>query len=68
MEIRHCVREDDIHIILKAFHDETYGGDFVDNRIGHNAVRMGYFWPTMFQEEKKYAQACDSFQRMGQPK
>ena len=68
MEIRRCVREDEIHIILKAFHDETYEGDFVDKRTGHNTLRMGYFLATMFQDAKKNAQACDSCQGMGQPK
>jgi hypothetical protein len=28
---------------------------------------MGYFWPTIFQDAKKYVQACDSCQCMGQP-
>lgn len=27
---------------------------------------MGYYWPTIFKDAKKYAQACDSYQRMGQ--
>ena len=29
-------------------------------------MRMGYFWPTMFQYAKKYAQSYDSFHRMVQ--
>ena len=45
LEIRHCVREDEIHIILKACHDEPRGGDFSDKSNGHKALRMGYFWP-----------------------
>lgn len=28
---------------------------------------MGYFWPTIFQDTKKYVQGCDSCQRLGQP-
>jgi transposase InsO family protein len=28
---------------------------------------MGYYWPTLFQDAKKYVQTCDSCQRMGQP-
>jgi hypothetical protein len=28
---------------------------------------MGYYWPTLFQDAKKYVQACDACQRMGQP-
>jgi hypothetical protein len=27
----------------------------------------GLFWPTLFQDAKKYVHGCDSFQRMGQP-
>jgi hypothetical protein len=28
---------------------------------------MGYYWPSVFKDVKKYGQACDSFQRMGRP-
>ena len=42
-------------------------GHFLDRRIGHKALRMGYYWPTIFMDAKKYVQTCDSFQRMGQP-
>jgi hypothetical protein len=28
---------------------------------------MGYYWPSLFKDVKKYVQACDSYQRMGQP-
>ena len=28
---------------------------------------MGYYWPTIFRDAKKYVHACDSCQRMGQP-
>ena len=41
LEIRICVREDEIFHILKACHDEPYGGHFVDKRTGHKALRMG---------------------------
>ena len=43
LEIRRCVREDEIHSILKACHDEPYGGYFGDKRTCHRALRMGYF-------------------------
>ena len=42
LEIRRCVREDEIFHILKAFHDKPCGGHFADRRIGHKALRMGY--------------------------
>ena len=28
---------------------------------------MGYYWPTIFQNAKKFVKGCDSFQRMGWP-
>jgi transposase InsO family protein len=28
---------------------------------------MGYYWPSLFKDAKKYVWACDSCQRMGQP-
>ena len=67
LEIRRCVREDEIFHILKACHDEPYGGHFVDRRIGHKVLRMGYYWPTLLRDAKRYVQSCDSCQRMGQP-
>jgi hypothetical protein len=66
-EIRRCVRDDEVYDLLKAFHDGPCGGHFADKRTGHKILRMGYFWPNIFQDAKKYVQACDSCQRMGQP-
>ncbi len=60
-----CIREDEIHDILKACHDETCGGHFANRRIGHKVLQMGYYWPTNFKDVKKYSQAWDSYQRMG---
>lgn len=28
---------------------------------------MGYYWPSIFRDARKYVTGCDSFQRMGQP-
>jgi hypothetical protein len=66
-EIKICVRDDDIYDLLKPFHDVPCGGHFSDKRTRHTILRMGYFWPTIFQDEKKYVQACDSCQHMSQP-
>ena len=54
LEIRRCVREDEIFHILKACHDEPCKGHFVDRRTGHKALRMGYYWPTLFRDAKRY--------------
>jgi hypothetical protein len=66
-EIRRCVREDEVYDILKACHDGPCGGHFADKRTSHKILRMGYYWPSIFKDAKKYVKACDSCQRVGQP-
>jgi hypothetical protein len=67
LQIRRCVRDDEIYDILKARHDEPYGGHFTDHRTGHKILQMGYYWPSIFRDMKKYVQTCDSCQQIGKP-
>ena len=62
MCIHRCISEDEIHDILKACHDEPCRGHFADRRTGPKVLQMGYYWPTIFKDAKKYAQACNSCQ------
>ena len=41
-------------------HINTY-----DKRIAYKVLRLGYYWPTLFRDAKKYIRSCDSFQIMG---
>jgi hypothetical protein len=66
-EIRRCIREDEVYDLLKACHDGPCGGHFAAKRTTHKILRMGYYWPSLFKDAKKYVQACDSCQRVGQP-
>eukprot|EP00253_Pinus_taeda_P006338 PITA_06338 len=66
-EIQRCIREDEVYDILKACHDGTCGGHFADKRTTHKVLGMGYYWPSLFKDSKKYVRACDSCKRMGQP-
>ena len=52
---------------MKACHEEPCGGNFADKRIGHKVLSTGYYWPTIFQDAKKFVKGCDACQRMGQP-
>eukprot|EP00253_Pinus_taeda_P011734 PITA_11734 len=67
MQIRRCVRQDEIFDILKACHDQPCGGHFSDRRTTHKVLHTGYYWPTIFKDAKKFVQACDSCQRAGCP-
>jgi hypothetical protein len=44
------VRDDEVYDILKACHDGPCGVHFDNKRIGHKILRMGYFWPTIFED------------------
>eukprot|EP00253_Pinus_taeda_P020172 PITA_20172 len=66
-EIRRCIGEDQIYDVLKACHDGPFGGRFADKRTTHKVLRMGYYWPSIFKDAKKYVRAYYSCQRMGQP-
>ena len=65
--IRRCIREDEILDILKGCHDKPYGGHFVDKRTAYKVLHLGYNWPTLFRDAKKYVRSCESYQRMGKP-
>jgi hypothetical protein len=56
-----------VYDLLKACHDGPCGGHFADKRTTHKILRMGYYWPSLFKDAKKYVKACDSYQRVGQP-
>jgi hypothetical protein len=61
------VRDDAVYDLPKTFHDGPCGGHFAAKRTGNKILRMGYYWPNIFQDVKNYVQACDNCQRMGQP-
>ncbi len=48
---------------MKACHDQPCGGQ----HTAHKVLHTGYYWPTIFKDEKKFVQACDSCQRAGRP-
>jgi hypothetical protein len=60
-EIQRCIREDEVCDLLKDFHDGPYGGHFDDKRTTHKILRMGYYWPSLFKDAKKYVQVCDNY-------
>eukprot|EP00253_Pinus_taeda_P006951 PITA_06951 len=54
MHIQRCVREDEILDILKACHDGPCSGHFANCRTRHKVLQMGYYWPTIFKDTKKF--------------
>ena len=52
---------------MKACHDEPCGGHFADKRTAYKILNLGYYWPSLFKDCKKYVRSCDICQRMGRP-
>eukprot|EP00253_Pinus_taeda_P035411 PITA_35411 len=65
--IRRCVREDEMLDILNACHDEPCDRHFADKRIAYKILSLGYDWPSLFKDAKKYVKRCDNCQRVGKP-
>ena len=51
--------------ILKASHDESCGGHFVNKRTSYKVLNARYYWPTLFKDSKTYVKSYDNCQRMG---
>lgn len=63
--IHRCVREDEIYGNLRAFHDESCGGNFAGKQTTYKILRSGYYWPSLFKDAKEYVLKCDRCQRIG---
>lgn len=65
--LRRHVREDEFFDTLVTCHDGPCGGHFAAKRIAFKVLQMGYYWPTLHQDMKKYISQCDWCHRMGKP-
>ena len=65
--IRICVRQDEVLDILKACHDEPCCVHFAEKRTAYKILNLGYYWPSIFKDSKKYVRSYDTCQWMGRP-
>jgi len=63
--LRRCVREEEFFDILLTCHDGPCGGHFAAKRIAFKILQVGYYWPTLHQDVRRYISQCDRCQRMG---
>jgi hypothetical protein len=52
--LRICIREDEVHDILHAFHDEPCGGHYATKRTTYKILQAGYYWPTLHRDAQQY--------------
>ena len=63
--LRCCVREEEVFDILLTCHDGPCGGHFAAKRTAFKILQVGYYWPTLHQDVRRYISQCDRCQRMG---
>ena len=61
--LRRCVSKAEVQPILVACHDSACGGHFLGQLTRQKILRVGYFWPTLFQDAHEYVRKCDAYQR-----
>jgi hypothetical protein len=53
--------------ILSEVHKAIVGGHYIGKEIAQNIMCIELWWPTLHKDAKEYLQACDIFQRVGNP-
>jgi len=54
-------------MILYESHEGIAGGNHVEKETMQTLLRIGFWWPPIFQDAKEYCKCCGIFQRIGKP-
>jgi len=57
-----CLTLDETDKVLKEFHAGDCGGHLYWKSTANKILRVGFYWPTLFADAKKYVTACHKFQ------
>ena len=63
--IRRCVGEKEIRAIVQHYHGMINGGHFSLQRTVAKILEVGFFWPTLFHDARKFVFSYDACQRSG---
>src|SRR4051812_15068146 len=63
--VRRCIPELEQQDILRQCHDSPYGGHHAGERTAHKVLQLGFYWPTLFKDARRYVLSCDKSQRVG---
>ena len=61
------IKEDKTYDILRACHDEPYGGHFAAKQTAFKKLATKYYWPNLHKDSTRYTKKCDKCQHMGKP-
>jgi hypothetical protein len=63
--MRRCVPEYEQQEILRKCHGSAYGGHHAGDRTAQKVLQLGFYWPTLFKDARKFILSCDECQRVG---
>ena len=63
--IRCSVPEHEQGQILRKCHSESYGGHHAGDRTAHKVLQSGFYWPTLFKDDRKFVLSGDERQMIG---
>ncbi|KAG8501079.1 hypothetical protein CXB51_003200 [Gossypium anomalum] len=63
--IRRCVTRSEASKILEHCHSRPTGGHHSGAKIAHKTLELGFYGPTLFNDDNRYVTSCDKCQRIG---
>jgi len=65
--LRRCILDHEKDSLLEEAHGGVAGGHYAGKATTQKILRAGLWWPTLHKDAKEYCQACDVYQRVGNP-
>ena len=59
--IRRCVEEKETSSIVQHCHGMINGGHFGPQRTAAKVLEAGFYWPTIFQDARKFALTYNAY-------
>jgi hypothetical protein len=63
--MQRCVSEHEQQEILRKCHSSAYGGHHAGDRTTQKVLQLGFYWPTLFKDARRYVLSYDECQRVG---
>ncbi|KAK0586754.1 hypothetical protein LWI29_011713 [Acer saccharum] len=62
--LQRCVADEETGKILKNVHSGVCGNHTGGKSLAHKILRQGFYWPTLFAEAQRFAESCETCQRI----
>ncbi|KAK4838382.1 hypothetical protein QYF36_013340 [Acer negundo] len=56
-----CLHLDDAQLALNEVHVGDYDNHVLGGTLAYQVLRIGYYWPTLHHDAKKFAQSCEPY-------